>query len=256
MSTAIRSTLHLSMLAIVALGVAQACSSKSVSVGDRPGSGGGGGAAGGPSARGGEDGSAGGAGATAGSDSRGGSSGTAGSQGGTDEQGGEGNGGTAGSGGGAGGGGSGKGGSGGRGGNGSGGAVAEGGGAGAGTSGDGGTAGSAAGTGGAGTGGSSGGMSCQDDDDCPGMKCCGNRCVNLNNDILNCGECERVCEGTVPFCDQGTCGEPDCGRLCGALPTCCGTECCALTQLCCRVSDGEGEALGCFEPINGTCPTG
>ena len=37
--------------------------------------------------------------------------------------------------------------------------------------------------------------------------------------------------------------------------TCCGTQCCTGTQICCTVTLGP-TVTGCFEPVNGTCPTG
>jgi len=145
-------------------------------------------------------------------------------------------------------------------------------GGGAGTSSGGGTGGALGGTGGGtgggsagrgGTGGGSGGTggrkSCQGDADCQGFKCCSGFCVNAGNDILNCGSCGNTCAGPSPYCANGTCGSPPCntptGSMCNAGMTCCGGGCCTGTQICCTVTLGPS-VTGCYEPVNGTCPTG
>jgi hypothetical protein len=46
--------------------------------------------------------------------------------------------------------------------------------------------------------------------DCDGLDCCDDACVNLSNDVLNCGSCANVCPGPNPFCDDGVCGAPPC----------------------------------------------
>jgi len=113
---------------------------------------------------------------------------------------------------------------------------------------------------GGGAGGAGGRRTCQNDGDCQGFKCCGGFCVNPGNDILNCGSCNNVCGGTRPFCSGGgTCatGWP-CdlvGATCGAGTTCCGSQCCTGAQLCCLLTLGP-TFLGCFDPVNGTCPIG
>jgi hypothetical protein len=114
-----------------------------------------------------------------------------------------------------------------------------------------------------GSGGSSGGLggfgghkACQSDADCAGFKCCGNLCSNLTNDILNCGSCGQACPGPNPYCNSGTCGTPPCqGNTCGGMGACCGGQCCGAGQLCCMVNLGPS-VLGCFDPVDGTCPTG
>jgi hypothetical protein len=108
-----------------------------------------------------------------------------------------------------------------------------------------------------GTGGA-GGRSCQTDTDCQGFKCCGGRCVNTGNDILNCGTCGHVCNGTQPYCDNGTCATSWPCIMTGTCSTgtvCCGAECCNPGQLCCTVTQGPS-VTACFDPVNGTCPTG
>jgi len=134
----------------------------------------------------------------------------------------------------------------------------------------GGTGGGSAGRGGAGgssgrggTGGGSGGTggrkSCQGDADCQGFKCCSGFCVNSGNDILNCGTCGNTCGGAHPYCANGTCQTNwPCtlvGAACDVGSTCCGGSCCTGTQICCTVTIGPS-VTGCYEPVNGTCPTG
>jgi hypothetical protein len=136
-----------------------------------------------------------------------------------------------------------------------------GGGAGGGAAGRGGSGGGSAGRGGTGggAGGTGGRKSCQGDADCQGFKCCGGFCVNPGNDILNCGTCGNTCGGTHPYCADGTCrnGGPCMlvGASCDVASACCGTQCCTGTQLCCTVTLGP-TVTACFEPVNGTCPTG
>jgi len=126
-----------------------------------------------------------------------------------------------------------------------------GGGAGGGSAGRGGTGGGTAGTGGR--------KSCQGDADCQGFKCCSGFCVNSGNDILNCGTCGNTCGGAQPYCANGTCQTSwPCtlvGAACNPGSTCCGGGCCTGTQICCTVTLGP-TVTGCFEPVNGTCPTG
>ena len=125
----------------------------------------------------------------------------------------------------------------------------------------GGTGGGSAGRGGTGggSGGTGGRKSCQGDADCQGFKCCSGFCVNAGNDILNCGSCGNTCAGPSPYCANGTCGSPPCntptGSMCNAGMTCCGGGCCTGTQICCTVTLGPS-VTGCYEPVNGTCPTG
>ena len=136
-----------------------------------------------------------------------------------------------------------------------------GGGSGGGLAGRGGTGGGLAGRGGTGggSGGTAGRKSCQGDPDCQGFKCCGGFCVNPGNDIVNCGTCGNTCSGDHPYCANGTCqnGWPCTlvGAACSQGATCCGGQCCTGAQLCCTVTLGP-TVTGCFEPVNGTCPTG
>jgi hypothetical protein len=116
-------------------------------------------------------------------------------------------------------------------------------------------------------GGATGHASCQTDADCTGVnqgyKCCNNLCSNTiggnlatGNDILNCGACGNICTGSNPYCAGGTCGAPTCqGASCAAGTRCCGSQCCGADKLCCRVNTGP-EVLGCFDPVDGTCPPG
>jgi hypothetical protein len=122
----------------------------------------------------------------------------------------------------------------------------------AGTSGGGG-AGGVVGTGGAG----GGHKSCGSDTDCGGFKCCGGLCVNPNNDILNCGGCNKPCPSSQQYCLSGTCQSPPCSAVttCAGGVVCCENTCCAAGQLCCSVNMGVS-VIGCFDPVDGTCPTG
>src|SRR5580765_8058759 len=112
---------------------------------------------------------------------------------------------------------------------------------------------------GGGAGGSGGRQSCRTDTDCQGFKCCNGFCANTGNDILNCGTCGNTCGGSHPYCAGGTCqdGWPcsNVGATCDVGLTCCGSQCCNGTQICCSVTMGPS-FTGCFEPVNGTCPTG
>jgi hypothetical protein len=101
---------------------------------------------------------------------------------------------------------------------------------------------------------------CETDANCQGFKCCGGFCVNAGNDILNCGTCGNTCTRRPPLlCRNGTC-QTNCpctlvGAACNPGSTCCGGGCCTGTQICCTVTLGP-TVTGCFEPVNGTCPTG
>lgn len=122
------------------------------------------------------------------------------------------------------------------------------------TGGSGGTAGAGAtgGAAGAGATGACNAENCQ-------FTCCGDACVNTDNDIKNCGSCGNVCgESASPFCDAGTCAPaPPCdGPLCGPAGTCCGTSCCQPGELCCDVPGPVETGITCVTPINGTCPPG
>jgi hypothetical protein len=79
-----------------------------------------------------------------------------------------------------------------------------------------------------------------------GLMCCDNRCVNVRNDIHNCGMCGVVCNGPNPYCDGTKCAPAPCSPPCGN-----GTLCCEV--------QGPGPSFGpmCTEPTDlGTCPLG
>lgn len=95
--------------------------------------------------------------------------------------------------------------------------------------------------------------------DCAGgFTCCGDACVNTANDIDNCGGCGIRCEGTFPYCDNGTCGTPSCNEdvECGNGEQCCAGACCSAGSLCCVVPGGPVAPPFCTEPAQGTCPAG
>jgi len=102
-------------------------------------------------------------------------------------------------------------------------------------------------------------MPCETDANCQGFKCCAGVCINQGNDILNCGTCGNTCGGAHPYCANGSCQTNwPCtlvGAACNPGSTCCGGGCCTGTQICCTVTLGP-TTTGCFEPVNGTCPTG
>jgi hypothetical protein len=94
----------------------------------------------------------------------------------------------------------------------------------------------------------------------PFFTCCGDTCVNQQNDPTHCGDCSTVCTGNKPFCSNGTCAAPPCnGQPCNAMALCCGQFCCQPGQLCCDVQ-GPGPSFGptCFTPTpqQPTCPKG
>ena len=79
-----------------------------------------------------------------------------------------------------------------------------------------------------------------------GFTCCNGACVNLANDIHNCGKCGVTCSAPNDFCDGQTCAPPPCSPACGA-----GTLCCDV--------QGPGPSRGpmCTAPTDGgTCPLG
>ena len=80
-----------------------------------------------------------------------------------------------------------------------------------------------------------------------GFTCCGNnQCVNLRNDIHNCGKCGVTCTAPNDFCDGQACAPPPCSPACTG-----GTLCCDV--------QGPGPSMGpgCVQPTDGgTCPLG
>jgi hypothetical protein len=99
------------------------------------------------------------------------------------------------------------------------------------------------------------------DDCCPsGQSLCGNKCVSLKSDSLNCGTCGKNCPG-AQRCNNGTCGCPAAqphacpGDVCLPADQCCANEMkcgdgsCVLNTACCagmrRCSNGSCIASGC-----------
>jgi hypothetical protein len=79
-----------------------------------------------------------------------------------------------------------------------------------------------------------------------GFVCCDGACVNLRNDVRNCGRCGVACTAPNDFCDGTQCAPPPCSPACAA-----GTLCCDVR--------GPGPSLGpmCTVPdARGTCPSG
>jgi hypothetical protein len=93
-----------------------------------------------------------------------------------------------------------------------------------------------------------------------GRTCCGTKCVNTHNDPLNCGECGVTCSGATPFC-EGSCKATPCSQdsgACGEGTTCCGTQCCDSTQICCLPEGPLDMGPVCTTPTGSppTCPQG
>lgn len=79
-----------------------------------------------------------------------------------------------------------------------------------------------------------------------GLTCCDGACVNLRNDIHNCGACGVACTGAQPYCNGTTCAPAPCSPVCDN------------GRLCCEVQ-GPGPTRGpeCTAPTDGgTCPLG
>ncbi|HZF53855.1 MAG TPA: hypothetical protein VE093_34660 [Polyangiaceae bacterium] len=137
------------------------------------------------------------------------------------------------------------------------------GGAGGEVSGGAGGAGGVVGAGGAGGAAGGGGQGSDCMEACaPGLSCCSGKCVNLKNDIHNCGACGVACEEPNPYCNQGfTCLHapclPETPPACDPGGFCCDNVCCKPDQLCCLV-EGPGPFAGasCQDPVDGTCPVG
>lgn len=79
-----------------------------------------------------------------------------------------------------------------------------------------------------------------------GLTCCDGACVNLRNDIHNCGSCGNACSGAQPYCNGTACAPAPCSPACDN-----GTLCCDV--------QGPGPSRGpaCTAPTDGgTCPLG
>ncbi len=90
------------------------------------------------------------------------------------------------------------------------------------------------------------------------FQCCGDVCVNFDNDIKNCGKCGKECPGATPYCAKGTCQPaPPCEGTTCANGVCCGSDCCDLGQLCCDVPGPITMGPKCTAPTDtGSCPLG
>ena len=94
-----------------------------------------------------------------------------------------------------------------------------------------------------GTSSESGSGPCGGDTCTTGLVCCGDTCVNTNNDPHNCGACGLACTGGTSMCSGSTCAAPTC------QPTC------SSGQRCCEI-DGPGPS-GAPQCVDGdTCPVG
>ncbi len=80
-----------------------------------------------------------------------------------------------------------------------------------------------------------------------GFSCCGNnQCVNLRNDIHNCGKCGVTCTAPNDFCDGQACVPPPCSPPCTGGALCCDVQ-----------GPGPSMGPGCVMPTSsGTCPLG
>lgn len=91
-------------------------------------------------------------------------------------------------------------------------------------------------------------------------------CVNLDNDVNNCGECGKVCADPTPYCVDGACAECESAELsfcdgagCVNLQTdasncgSCGSSCSGATPYCSATGCVEGMVIDC---TNGTLLAG
>lgn len=121
-------------------------------------------------------------------------------------------------------------------------------------------------TGGSPTGGSAGACNSMTCSTYSMFNCCGDSCVNFENDPHNCGECGHVCPVSAPVCSGRQCIVPPCtlppnAGMCAPTSICCGDTCCASNEICCHFSSGlpiPGPNIGCVNPLDsgGTCPLG
>ena len=123
----------------------------------------------------------------------------------------------------------------------------------AGGGGSGGMSGSPAGGAGApGTSGSGGTGGAQCDPACgAGLTCCSGRCVNLQEDPMNCNMCGNPC-GVDSGCCRGVCTSFLDGQNCGA----CGVDCSLLTGsdgLTCSCTKSDDGVIACRGPVLGLC---
>ena len=132
--------------------------------------------------------------------------------------------------------------------------------AGTGNAGRGGTGGT---TGAAGRGGTTGGVGgtgggrfpCQTDADCSLFRCCNGVCVNTNNDILNCGGCNKPCAGPASVLRAAPAARrPAPGHACTAA-RCAAAAVLRAGKLCCFLEVGPGR-LQCSDPVLGTLSPG
>jgi hypothetical protein len=89
--------------------------------------------------------------------------------------------------------------------------------------------------------------------------CCGGKCVNVQNDPLNCGMCGNRCPAEKNLCEGGTCQAPPCnGGACKTAAQCCGASCCETNQICCSTQGPLDGVVSCFTPTAAqpTCPPG
>ncbi len=75
--------------------------------------------------------------------------------------------------------------------------------------------------GGTDSGADSGGGPCDAGACAPGLACCGDACINEQNDPLNCGGCGTKCEGKTSMCLNGKCQAPTCKPACAGGDVCC-----------------------------------
>ena len=113
----------------------------------------------------------------------------------------------------------------------------------------------ASGSAGSGATGGSGGTTCSPA--CGEARtCCSGRCVNTNNDPLNCGNCGTRCGGGT-YCGGGQCVAPPCTTTCQGGQGCCASQCCASNELCCDPQGPISTEPVCVPPNDaGTCPMG
>ena len=113
-------------------------------------------------------------------------------------------------------------------------------------------------SGGGGTSGSSG-VACSPSCAGTGLTCCNGKCVNLDNDPVDCGACGVTCGGTTPFCERSCIATPcyqDAGACTGT--SCCGTQCCNAGDICCLAETGTVNFPKCYTPPTEqpSCPIG